>query len=106
MRRYALSGLAALAISIMTPSLVWAWSTEQATPGTGTTTNLADPDETLKALQDKVDAKGLGSTQSGFFVSGGVNQGPVSPFGFRSNPTGTAVPFGYNPNPGFRGQSD
>ena len=35
MRAFALSGLAALAISMMAPATVWAWSTEQASPNGG-----------------------------------------------------------------------
>jgi hypothetical protein len=104
MRTFALSSVAALAVSMIASTAVWAWSSEQATPNTAASANLADPDEALKALQDKVDSKS-GSTQSGFFVSGGVGQQqPFGPYGFRSNQTDTSVPFGYSPNPGFRGQ--
>ncbi len=103
MRTIALSGFAALAISMMAPATVWAFSTEQASPNTGAAANLADPDEALKALQDKVDSK-TGAKQSGFYFSAGPSQQPFSPYGFKSNQTDTNVPFGYSPMPGFRGQ--
>ncbi len=104
MRTFALSGVAVLAVSLMASTAVLAWSSEQATPNTGATTNLADPDEALKALQDKVDAKNIGS-QSGFYITGGAaQQQPFGPLGFHSNQTTTEVPFGYSPMPGFRGQ--
>ena len=102
MRTFALSGFTVLAISIMAPGAVWAWSTEQATPNTAASANYADPDDALKALQDKVNSKN-NSSQSGFYFSGGVGQ--QSPYGFRSNQTDTTVPFGYSPMPGFRGQA-
>ena len=103
MRTFALSGFAALALSLMTPAAVWAFSTESATPSTGAAANIADPDEALKALQEKVDSK-TASQQSGFYFSAGPTQQPFSPYGFRSNQTDTSVPFGYSPMPGFRGQ--
>ena len=103
MRAFALFGLATLAISMMAPATVWAWSTEQASPNGGASANLADPDEALKALQDKVDSKnGLG--RSGFYFSAGPTPQPFSPYGFKANQTDTNVPFGYSPMPGFRGQ--
>ncbi len=103
MRAFALSGLAALAISMMAPATVWAWSTEQASPNGGASANLADQEDPLKALQDKVDSKNS-SKQSGFYFSAGPTPQPFSPYGFKSNPTDTNVPFGYSPMPGFRGQ--
>jgi len=104
MRAFALSGLAALAISMMAPATVWAWSTEQASPNGGAAANLAEQEDPLKALQDKVDGKSS-SQQSGFYISNGSTQQPFSPFGSRSNQMGTNVPFGYSPMPGFRGQA-
>ena len=104
MRAFALSGFAALAISILAPATVWAFSTEQASPQGGGAANLAEQDDPLKALQDKVDSKS-GSTQSGFYFSAGPAAGqPFAPYGFKSNQTDTTVPFGYSPMPGFRGQ--
>lgn len=104
MRTFALSGLAALLISGLAPAAVWAWSSEQASPNTAASANLADPDEALKALQDKVNSKNIG-TQSGFYITGGAGQQANSPFGYRSNQTDTTVPFGYSPMPGFRSQN-
>jgi hypothetical protein len=103
MRTFALSGLAALAISMMAPATVWAWSTEQASPSGGAAANLADQEDPLKALQDKVDGK-TSSQQSGFYFSNGSAQQPFNSYGFSSNQTNTNVPFGYSPMPGFRGQ--
>ena len=103
MRKFVLSGFAVFVISIMAPDSTWAFSTEQASPSNGASANLADPDEALKALQDKVDSKS-GSNQSGFYFSAGPAQQSFSPYGFRSNQTDTTVPFGYSPMPGFRGQ--
>ena len=103
MRAFALFGFAALAISMMAPATVWAWSTEQASPNGGGSANLADQEDPLKALQDKVDSKDS-SKQSGFYFSAGSAQQPFSPYGFKSNQTDTSVPFGYSPMPGFRGQ--
>ena len=103
MRAFALSGFAALAISMMAPATVWAWSTEQASPNGGAGTNLADQEDPLKALQDKVDGKNS-STQSGFYFSTGPAQQQFGSSGFQSNQTNANVPFGYSPMPGFRGQ--
>ncbi len=102
MRTFALSGLAALAISMMAPATVYAWSTEQASPNGGAAANLADQQDPLQALQDKVDGKNS-SQQSGFYFSSGSAQQPFTPHGFNSNQTDTNVPFGYSPIPGFRG---
>ena len=104
MRTFALYSIAALAISIMTPAAVWAWSSEQAAPKGADGADLADSEDALKALQDKVDSKT--SDKSGFYISGGTDQQMVSPYGFRSNQTGSGVPFGYSPFPGFRGQAN
>ena len=104
MRAFALYGIAALAISIMTPAAVWAWSSEQAAPKGADGANLADSEDALKALQDKVDSKNSG--KSGFYISGGMDQQMASPFGFRPNQTGSGVPFGLSPTPGFRGQAN
>jgi hypothetical protein len=104
MRAFALFGVAALAISMTAPATVWAWSTEQASPNGGGSANLADQEDPLKALQDKVDGKNS-SQESGFYFSNGSAQQPFSPYGFRSNQTGTALPYGYSPMPGFRGQA-
>jgi hypothetical protein len=104
MRTLALSGVAALAISLMAPASAWAWSTEPVAPKTADGANFAEPEDPLKALQDKVDAKsGSISSQSGFTISGGATTQPFGPYGFRSYSTGTSVPFGYSPNLGFRG---
>ncbi len=103
MRAFALSGLAALAISMMAPATVWAWSTEQASPNGGASANLADQEDPLKALQDKVDGKSSPG-QSGLYFSAGPTTQPFGPSGFNSNQTNTNVPFGYSPMPGFRGQ--
>jgi hypothetical protein len=73
MRKFVLSGFAVFAISIMAPTSTWAFSTEQASPSNGASANLADPDEALKALQDKVDNKN-GSNQGGFYFSAGPAQ--------------------------------
>ncbi len=63
MRAFALSGFAALAISMMAPATVWAFSTEQASPNGGAAANLADEADPLKALQDKVDGKTSPNTE-------------------------------------------
>jgi hypothetical protein len=104
MRTFALPGLAALAISMMVPAAAWAWSAEPAAkPADGA--NLAEAEDPLKALQDKVDAKsGSTGSQSGFYFSGSAATQPFSPYGFRSNSTDSSVPFGYSPLPGFRGR--
>jgi hypothetical protein len=102
MRAFALSGLAALAISMLAPATVWAWSTETASPNGGAAANLADQEDPLKALQDKVDGKSS-SQQSGFYFSSGSAQQPFSPFGVKSNQTNTTVPVGDATTPGFRG---
>ena len=103
MRGFALSSFAVLALSMMAPATVWAWSTEQVSPDSSTGTALAEGDDPLKALQDKVNSKNPAG-QSGFYVTGGAAQSS-SPFGFSSNQTNTSVPFGYSPMPGFRGQA-
>ena len=111
MRTFALSGFAALAISIMAPTAVWAWSSEPAPKGADGA-SLADQEDPLKALQDKVDAKSGGfKSDSGFFISGSASQQPYSAFGrsygYQSGSTGSAsteIPFGLSPQPGFRGQ--
>ncbi|MFZ1109690.1 MAG: hypothetical protein WAN43_15260 [Rhodomicrobium sp.] len=104
MRTLALSGLAALAISMMTPAGAWAWSVEPAAPRGADGANLAEADDPLKVLQDKVDAKsGSTSSQSGFTFSGSAATQPFGRYGFRSDSTDTSVPFGYSPLPGFRG---
>jgi hypothetical protein len=105
MRTLALSGFAALAISMMAPAAVWAWSSEPAAPTGAGGSNLVESDDPLKALQDKVDAKSGFNTgsQSGFYVGGSVGGAqPFTPYGFRSTPTDTSA-FGWSPNPGFRG---
>jgi hypothetical protein len=105
MRTFALSGFAALAISMMAPAAVWAWSLEPTAPKSADGANLAEAEDPLKALQDKVDAKsGSNSSQSGFYFSGGATSQPFGSPGFRSYSTTTGVPFGYSPMPGFRGQ--
>ncbi len=97
MRALALSGLAALAISLMAPAAAWAWSTEQASPNSAAgSAALAEQEDPLKALQDKVDGKN-GSKPSGFYFSAGPSQQPFGATGFRSNPTDPNVPFGYPP---------
>ncbi len=103
MRTFALSSLAALLISAMAPASVWAWSTEQASPSTAASANLADPDEALKALQDKVNQHS--STQSGLTFYGNVGQQatPYGPYRFSPNQTDANQPF--SPIPGFRGQN-
>ena len=103
MRAFALSSLAALAVSMMAPATVWAWSTEQAGSNGGASANLADQEDPLKALQDKVDGKSSPG-QSGFYFSAGPTTQPFGSSGFSSNQTNTNVPFGYSPMPGFRGQ--
>lgn len=105
MRALALFGLTALAISMMAPASAWAWSAEPVAPKPADGANLAEAEDPLKALQDKVDAKsGLNSSQSGFYFSGSAATQPFGPYGFRSNSTGGSVPFGFSPMPGFRGQ--
>ncbi len=99
MRAFALSGFAALAISLMAPAPVWAWSTEQGTSN-GAAAALAEQEDPLKALQDKVDSKN-GSKQNGFYFSAGPGQQPLSPYGFNSN---SSAPFVPAVTPGFRGQ--
>lgn len=104
MRGYLLCGATVLAISLIAPASVWAWSTEQASPGSGA--NLAEQDDPLKVLQDKVDSKSS-SKQGNFYFSAGQASTPFgSPYGFQSNQTNTTVPFGYSPMPGFRGRLD
>ncbi|HZV21339.1 MAG TPA: hypothetical protein VE986_07310 [Hyphomicrobiales bacterium] len=107
MRTFALIGAAALAFSIATCGPVFAWSEQPVQQGNGSDqSNLANPllsDEKLKDLESKVQSGT--SSQSGFYVTGGVNQTPGSLYGFQSNPLGTApAPFTYSPNPGFRGR--
>jgi hypothetical protein len=85
MRASALFGVAALAISMMAPATVWAWSTEQASPNGGAAANLADQEDPLKALQDKVNSKD-GSKQSGFYFSAGA--GHVQPVWLQIEPDG------------------
>jgi hypothetical protein len=110
MRTFALSGFTALALFIMAPSAVWAWSSEPS-PKAADGANLAEQEDPLKALQDKVDAKSAGfKSDSGFYVSGSASQQPFSAFGrsygFQSGSTGstsTEIPFGLSPQPGFRG---
>ncbi|MBT3071134.1 hypothetical protein KKP04_09655 [Rhodomicrobium sp. Az07] len=102
MRKVALAGLAALAVSLLAPTHVWAWSSEPIEQNSGAAAALNDDDK-LKALQDKVDGKG--EFKSGFYVSGGAASGPFgSHFGAqRQNPANAGVPYGYSPMPGFRG---
>ncbi len=99
MRAFAISGFAALAISLMAPASVWAWSTEQATSN-GAAAALAEQEDPLKALQDKVDSKNS-SKQSGFYFSAGPAQQPLSPYGFGSNSSAPPVSAA---TPGFRDQ--
>jgi hypothetical protein len=89
---------------MMAPAAAWAWSAEPAAkPADGA--NLAEAEDPLKALQDKVDAKsGSTPSQSGFSFSGGATTQPFSPYGFRSYSMDSSVPFGFSPAPGFRGQ--
>ena len=100
MRAFALTGFAALAISLMAPASVWAWSTEQATSN-GAATNLAEQEDPLKALEDKVNGKNPAG-QSGFYVTGNGGQQPYSPFGYNSNSNSNA-PFSPPGQPGLRG---
>ncbi len=100
MRAFALSGFAALAISLMAPASVWAWSTEQA-PSNGAGSALAEQEDPLKALEDKVNNKN-GSQQSGFYITGNGGQQSYNPFGFNSN---SNVPYVPAATPGFRGQA-
>ncbi|MGA7325918.1 MAG: hypothetical protein WBX25_15900 [Rhodomicrobium sp.] len=109
MRTFALFGAAALAASILASSPVFAWSTEQGTSQDANGTNLTDPDDALKALQDKVDSKSQSNT--GFYVSSGVNQWPAGPFANPASPfryqsdsqsNNGQVPYGWSPMPGFR----
>ena len=81
MRTLALSGFAALAISMMAPAAVWAWSSEPAAPTGADGSNLAEADDPLKALQDKVDAKSGFDTgsQSGFYFGGSAAARSLSP---------------------------
>ena len=102
MRGFALSSFTVLAISMMAPATVGAWTTDQVSPNSSTGAALAEGDDPLKALQDKVNGKNPAG-QSGFYVTGGATQSS-SPFGFSSTQTNTGVPFGYSPMPGFRGQ--
>ncbi len=106
MRTLALSGFAALAISMMAPAAVWAWSSEPVAPQSADGANLAESDDPLKTLQDKVDSKGglNAGSQSGFYFGGSVGAQTYSPFGLRSNSNDGGVPFGWSPTPGFRGQ--
>ena len=83
MRAFALSGFAALAISMMAPATVWAWSTEQASPNSGANANLAEQEDPLKALQDKVNGK-TGSQQSGFYFSTGPGSSHSIRMAFRT----------------------
>ncbi len=99
MRAFALTGFAALAISLMTPASVWAWSTEQSSTNGAGSSALAEQEDPLKALEDKVNNKN-GSQQSGFYISGNAGQQSSSPYGFNSNAN---VPFVPPSQPGFRG---
>ncbi len=63
----ALAFAATAAVLVLSPLAARAWTTEpggQATDGA----SFSDPEDKLKELQDKVNAKG--QTQSGFFISG------------------------------------
>jgi hypothetical protein len=112
MRAFALSGFAALAISMMAPATVWAWSSEPVAPRGADGANLVDSDDPLKALQDKVNAKDglrLGSQNSGFYMSGGAaQQQTFGPYGgaFRSSTPTDTTAFGWSPQPGFRGPAN
>jgi hypothetical protein len=105
MRALALSGFAALAICTMASSAAWAWSAEPVAPKGADGVNLAETEDPLKALQEKVDAKsGSIGSQSGFSISSSATTQPFSPYGFRTYSTDTSIPFGYAPIPGFRGR--
>jgi hypothetical protein len=102
MRKLALSGFAALAVSIMSPAAAWAWSSEPVAPKSADGANFAETEDPLKALQEKVDAKsGHNSSQSGFYFSSGVTRQPFGLYGFGSSQSDGA-PFGYPLTPGFR----
>ena len=110
MRTFAQLTALAFVFSMMASGTAGAWSTEVPAKQNGNDANLASPllsEEKLKDLEGKVQTGT--SSQSGFFVSGGVNQpssalyGPQSN-GLQPNPLGGAPSFSYSPNPGFRGR--
>ncbi len=104
MRTIALLGAAMIAASLLAPGVASAWTSEQPSQQDESGLNYSDPDA-FKALQDKVNGKT--DSQSGFFITGGVNGGDTSTTG--ANPyalqplTGRNSAFGYSPMPGFRG---
>ncbi len=90
----------AMASSLFASTLAGAWTAEQPSQQSTNGVNLADPDEQFKALQDKVNAKT--QLNSGFTVTGGVNN-TDTPYSGQSSGFSTApTPFGYSPMPGFR----
>lgn len=96
MRIFALLGVATLAISVSAATAVFAWTADQPVPEGTDMSNLADPDETFKALQDKVNANANTNQNTGFFISGSVNQPPETPFGMQSTPSPLAPPTPYS----------
>jgi hypothetical protein len=94
MRTFALLGAAMLAFSVSTATAVLAWSSDQPVPEGTDMTNLADPDEAFKALQDKVNGN-TNNSNSGFFVSGSVNQPPENSFGMQTNPLAPPTPYSF-----------
>ena len=103
MRTLALTRAAAIVALMAASNGAWAWTTEQPAQSGGTAIDLSDPDK-FQALQDKVN--GTSQSQSGFFITGGVNGGssdglsPVNPYGLQ--PLGRGSAFSYSPQPGFR----
>jgi hypothetical protein len=104
MRTFALCIAVALSAFMLSLSPVWAWSSETTVTQGKNGANIADPltsEETLKALQDKVNGGTEGKTN--FFISGGTPEQSIGRFGMQPNIPGQAPIFGYSPNPGFRG---
>jgi hypothetical protein len=106
MRTFAFFGAAAIAASLIAAGSALAWTEEKPAQLDSSGVTFSDPDA-FKALQDKVNGKS-GSSQSGFFITGGVNGGDASTIGanpYRVQPmTGSGSAFSYSPMPGFRGQ--
>jgi hypothetical protein len=104
MRTFAFASAAAIAASLFVSGGAFAWTTEQPAQQDSKSVLFSDPDS-FKALEDKVNGKS--QTQSGFYISGGVNSGDsmgTNPYNRLQPMTGSSSAFSYSPMPGFRGQ--
>jgi hypothetical protein len=109
MRTFAFFGAAAIAASLFAAGNALAWSTEQPAKQDQNSVTFGEPDS-FKALEEKVYGKSSQS-QSGFYISGGVNSGGDSgsgttganPYGVQ--PLGRGSAFSWSPanNPYLRG---